>query len=105
MVWRFTLFDHFRRKEGFPMMSFQAMQWVVGSLLIVSGLFVGLIVLAFPVLAGIAAKQLAQRRKRNWRDRWARQRVLQQAFTGVAVTNRTTHTPPVEDYPEPEATG
>ncbi len=81
-------------------MSFQAMQWVVSFLLIVSGLFVGLIVLAFPALAVIAAKQLAQRRRRNWRDRWARQRVLQQA---VAASNHATHTPPVADYPAPEA--
>jgi len=87
------------------MVSFQAMQLVVSFLLIVSGLFVGLIVLAFPALAVIAARQLSQRRRRNWRDRWARQRVLQQAFTGFAVTNHATHTPPVEDYPEPEAAG
>ena len=81
------------------MMSFQAIQLVVGSLLIVSGLFVGLVVLVFPVLAVIAARQLAQRRKRNWRDRWARQRVLEQA---VATSNHATHTPPIADYPAPE---
>lgn len=81
------------------MVSFQTMQLVVGSLLIVFGLFVGLIVLAFPALAVIAVRQLAQRRQRNWRDRWARQRVLEQA---VSASNHTTHAPAVADYPEPE---
>jgi Zn-dependent protease with chaperone function len=83
-------------------MSFQAMQLVVSILLIVSGAFVGLIVLAFPALAAVAARQLAQRRRRNWRDRWARQRVLQHTFLGLAASNRATHSPDVEDYPEPE---
>lgn len=57
-------------------MSFQIVQWVVSVLLFVSGAFVGLIVLAFPVLAVVAVRQLSQRRRRNWRDRWARQRAL-----------------------------
>ncbi|MBN1137980.1 MAG: hypothetical protein JXM73_15425 [Anaerolineae bacterium] len=83
-------------------MSLQMMQSVVSLLLIVSSLFVGLIVLAFPVLAVVAVRQLAARRKRNWRDRWARQRVLEQA---VAASNHTTHTPPIADYPPPEAAG
>ncbi len=83
-------------------MSFQMMQSVVSSLLVFSGLFVGLIVLAFPVLAVVAARQLAQRRRRNWRDRWARQRVLEQA---VAASNHTTHAPAVADYPPPETAG
>ena len=86
-------------------MSFQIIQWVVSVLLIVSGAFVGLIVLAFPVLAVVAVRQLSQRRRRNWRDRWARQRVLQQAFTGFAASNRATRVPAVEDYPEPEEAG
>jgi len=50
-------------------------------------------------------RQLSQRRRRNWRDRWARQRVLQQAFTGFAASNRAPHAPAVEDYPEPEEAG
>ena len=83
-------------------MSFQIVQWVVSVMLIVSGAFVGLIVLVFPVLAVITVRQLSQRRRRNWRDRWARQRVLQQVFTGFAATNRATRMPAVEDYPEPE---
>jgi hypothetical protein len=86
-------------------MSFQIVQVVVSVLLIVSGAFVGLIVLAFPVLAVITVRQLSQRRRRNWRDRWARQRMLQQAFTGFAASNRTRSTPAVEDYPEPEEAG
>ena len=83
-------------------MSFQVMQVVVSVLLIVSGAIVGLIVLAFPALAVVAVRQLSQRRRRNWRDRWARQRVLQQAFTGFAASNRMRRAPSVEDYPEPE---
>ena len=83
-------------------MSFQIVQWVVSVMLIVSGAFVALIVLVFPVLAVITVRQLSRRRRRNWRDRWARQRVLQQAFTGFAATNRATRMPAVEDYPEPE---
>ena len=86
-------------------MSFQAMQSVVSFLLIVSGAFVGLIVLAFPALAVVAVRQLALRRRRNWRDRWARQRVLQQAFAGFATSNRPALAPAVEDYPEPEEAG
>ena len=86
-------------------MSFQIMQWVVSVLLIASGAFVGLIVLAFPALVFIAVRQLSQRRRRNWRDRWARQRVLQRAFTGFAASNRATLAPAVEDYPEPEEAG
>jgi len=81
------------------------MQWVVSVLLIVSGAFVGLIVLAFPVLAVVSVRQLSRRRRSNWRDRWARQRVLQQAFTGFAASNHATHLPAIEDYPEPEETG
>jgi hypothetical protein len=75
MVWRFTEMEPFRRQEDF-VMSFQIVQWVVSVLLFVSGAFVGLIVLAFPVLAVVAVRQLSQRRRRNWRDRWARQRAL-----------------------------
>ena len=86
-------------------MSFQIMQVVVSVLLIVSGAFVGLIVLAFPVLAVVAVRQLSQRRRHNWRDRWARQRVLQRSFTGFAASNRAPRTPAVEDYPEPEDAG
>jgi hypothetical protein len=86
-------------------MSFQIVQWAVNVLLIVSGAFVGLIVLAFPVLVVITVRQLSQRRRRNWRDRWARQRVLQQAFTGFAASNRAPRAPAVEDYPEPEDAG
>ena len=86
-------------------MSFQVIQLVVSVLLIVSGAFVGLIVLAFPALAVVAVRQLSQRRRRNWRDRWARQRVLQQAFTGFAASNHAPHAPAVEDYPEPEDAG
>ena len=86
-------------------MSFQIVQWVVNVLLIVSGAFVGLIVLAFPVLAVVTVRQLSQRRRRNWRDRWARQRMLQQAFTGFAATNHAARLPAIEDYPEPEEMG
>jgi hypothetical protein len=89
-------------------MSFQIMQVAVSVLLIVSGAFVGLIVLAFPVLAVVAVRQLSQRRRRNWRDRWAWQRALlrvQQAFTGFAASNRAPRAPAVEDYPEPEDAG
>ena len=86
-------------------MSFQIVQWVVSVLLIVSGAFVALIVLAFPVLAVVTVRQLSQRRHRNRRDRWARQRVLQQAFTGFAASNHTARLPAVEDYPEPEELG
>jgi hypothetical protein len=89
-------------------MSFQIVQWVVGVLLIVSSAFVGLIVLAFPVLAVVSVRQLSRRRRRNWRDRWARQRALlrvQQAFTGFAASNHATRMPAIEDYPEPEEAG
>jgi hypothetical protein len=86
-------------------MSLPIMQGVAGVLLLVSGTFVGLIAIAFPVLALVAVRQLARRRRRNWRDRWARQRMLQQAFTGAAATNRATHVPAIEDYPEPEEAG
>ena len=83
-------------------MSFQIMQWMISVLLIVSGAFVGLIVLAFPVLAVVTVRQLSRRRRRNWRDRWARQRVLQQAFTGFAASNHAARLPMIEDYPAPE---
>jgi hypothetical protein len=86
-------------------MSFQIMQVVVSVLLIVSGAFVGLIVLAFPVLAVVTVRQLSQRRRRNWRDRWARQRMVQRALTGFAASNRPTREPAIDDYPEPEETG
>lgn len=86
-------------------MSVQAMQSVVSFLLVVSGASVGLIVLAFPALAVVAVRQLVLRRRRNWRDRWARQRMLQQAFAGFATSNCPARAPAVEDYPEPEEAG
>ncbi len=86
-------------------MSFQMMQYaVIGFTLLAAG-FVGILFLSFPAAAIVAAVQLARRRKRNWRDCWARQRVLQRAVAGVAASGRTVAEPPLEDYPEPELLG
>ena len=64
---------------------------------------------AFPALAVVAVRQLSQRRRRNWRDRWARQRVLQQAVAGIAASKTTTdrgspERPTTAAYPTPSPT-
>ena len=54
-------------------MSFQAMNLIVKVMLAITAVFVGLVVLSLPALAVVAVRQVIDRRKRNWRDRWARQ--------------------------------
>ena len=83
-------------------MSFQVMNMIVKVLLVITAGFVGLVVLSLPALAVVAVRQVIDRRKRNWRDRWARQRVLQQAVAGIAASNHTATTLPVDAYPAPE---
>jgi len=85
-------------------MSFHAMTLIVEVMLAITAVFVGLVVLSLPALAVVAARQGIDRRKRNWRDRWARQRVLQQAVAGIAASNRTVTALPVDAYPAPEET-
>ena len=83
-------------------MSFQTMNLIVKVMLAITAGFVGLAVLSFPVLVAIAVRQVIDRRKRNWRDRWARQRVLQQAVAGIAASNHAVTALPVDAYPAPE---
>ena len=83
-------------------MSFQAMNLIVKAMLAITAGFVGLVVLSLPALAVVAVRQVIDRRKRNWRDRWARQRVLQQAVAGIAASNHAMTTLPVDAYPAPE---
>ena len=83
-------------------MSFQAMHLIVKVMLAITAGFVGLVVLSLPALAVVAVRQVIDRRKRNWRDRWARQRVLQQAVAGIAASNRVAIALPVDAYPAPE---
>ena len=83
-------------------MSFQTMSWLVKILVAVVAGFLALIIVSFPVLAIVSVRQMIDRRKRNWRDRWARQRVLQQAVAGIAASDRTAPAPAIEDYPPPE---
>jgi hypothetical protein len=83
-------------------MSFQTMNLIVKVMLAIAAGFVGLAVLSFPALAIIAVRQVIDRRKRNWRDRWARQRVLQQAVAGIAASNHAVTALPVQAYPAPE---
>jgi hypothetical protein len=85
-------------------MSFQAMNLIVEVMLAVTAAFVGLVVLSLPALTVVAARQVIDRRKRNWRDRWARQRVLQQTVAGIAASNRAVTALPVDAYPAPEET-
>ena len=85
-------------------MSFQAMNLIVKVLLAITAGFVGLVVLSLPALAVVAVRQVIDRRKRNWRDRWARQRVLQQAVAGIAASNHAVTALPVDAYPAPEET-
>jgi hypothetical protein len=85
-------------------MSFQAMNLIVKVMLAITAGFVGLVVLSFPALAAVAVRQVIHRRKRNWRDRWARQRVLQQAVAGIAASNHAVTALPVDAYPAPEET-
>ena len=80
-------------------MSFQAMNLIVKVMLAVTAGFVGLVVLSLPALAVVAVRQVIDRRKRNWRDRWARQRVLQQAVAGIAASNHAVTALPVDAYP------
>ena len=79
-------------------MSFQEMGWVVNVILIGIGSLVGVIFLAFPALAIISVIQLNDRRSRNRRDRWARQRVLEQAVAGIA--DHADAAPAMADYPD-----
>ena len=83
-------------------MSFQAMDLIVKVMLAITAGFVGLVVLSLPALAVVAVRQVFDRRKRNWRDRWARQRVLQQAVAGIAASNHAVTALPVDAYPAPE---
>jgi hypothetical protein len=83
-------------------MSFQAMNLIVKVMLAITAGFVGLVVLSLPGLAVVAVCQVIDRRKRNWRDRWARQRVLQQAVAGIAASNHAVTALPVDAYPAPE---
>jgi hypothetical protein len=83
-------------------MSFQTVSLLVRILLAVVAGFVALIFIAFPVLAIVSVRQMIDRRRRNWRDRWARQRVLQQAVAGIAASERTALAPAIEDYPPPD---
>ena len=85
-------------------MSFQAMNLIVKVMLAITAGFVGLVVLSLPALVVIAIRQVIDRRKRNWRDRWARQRVLQQAVAGIAASNHAVTALPVDAYPAPEDT-
>ena len=82
-------------------MSFQTMQTMVSLGLIATGVFVGLVILSFPALAAVSAVQLNARRRRNRRDRWARQRVLQRAVADVAASSHTAAEPSVSEYPDP----
>ena len=84
-------------------MSFQAMNLIVKVMLAITAGFVGLVVLSLPALAVVAVRQVIDRRKRNWRDRWARQRVLQHAVAGIAASNNAVTALPVDAYPVPEA--
>ena len=86
-------------------MSFQTMNLIVKVILVIAVGFVGLVVLSFPVLVAIAIRQVIDRRKRNWRDRWARQRVLQQAVAGIAASNHAVTALSVEAYPAPAEMG
>jgi hypothetical protein len=83
-------------------MSFQAMNLIVKVMLVITAGFVGLVVLSLPALAVVAVRQVIDRRKRNWRDRWARQRVLQQAVAGIAASNHAVTALPMDAYPAPE---
>ena len=86
-------------------MSFQAMNLIVKVMLVITAGFVGLVVLSLPALAVVAVRQVTDRRKRNWRDRWARQRALlrvQQAVAGIAASNHAMTMLPVDAYPAPE---
>jgi hypothetical protein len=78
------------------------MDLIVKVMLAITAGFVGLVALSLPALAVIAIRQVVDRRKRNWRDRWARQRVLQQAVAGIAASNRVAAALPVDAYPVPE---
>ena len=85
-------------------MSFQtASQWV-NILMIVVAAFVGLVVLSFPVLVIVSVRQVIERRKRNHRDRWARQRALLrvQQVVAASASDRAESAPPVGEYPAPE---
>ena len=84
--------------------TFQILQFAaIGFIALVAGML-GLFFLSFPALAVVSAVQLSQRRRRNQRDRWARQRTLERAVTGVAATshNDGDDAPPVSDYPDPD---
>ena len=83
-------------------MSFQTVSLLVSILLAVVAGFVALVFIAFPLLAIVSVRQMIQRRKRNWRDRWARQRVLQQTVAGIAASERTALAPTMEEYPPPD---
>ena len=83
-------------------MSFQTLSLLVKILWAVVAGFVASILVSFPILAIVSVRQMIDRRKRNWRDRWARQRVLQQAVAGIAASDRTALAPAIEDYPPPE---
>ena len=82
-------------------MSFQTASQLVNILMIVVAAFVGLVVLSFPVLVVVSVRQVIERRKRNHRDRWARQRVLQQVVA-ASTSDHAESAPPVGEYPAPE---
>ena len=81
-------------------MSIQTASQLASILMIVVVAFVGLVGLSFPVLVVVSVRQVIERRKRNHRDRWARQRILQQVV--ASASSRAASAPPVEAYPAPE---
>ena len=84
--------------------TFQILQFAAISFIALIAGMLGLFFLSFPALAIVSAVQLSQRRRRNQRDRWARQRTLERAVTGVAAASHDDgdDVPPVSDYPDPE---
>ena len=83
-------------------MSFQTMQSIINAVLVVVAVGVVILFLTMPVWVIVTVRQVAARRQRNHRDRWARQRVLERAMSsGVAASSHTDDAPVLDAYPTP----